>query len=376
MTTTNLLCLPQQCPICRSSEDVEVYRANDDGLIGLVCKECGRSYLTFRIFERLNDLPPSDIFLHRIASHIRKENLTSRYPQIDDAEWTKLRSLLGAQGPSTATTGSAGETPSAGSGDDHSHRSSVVKADPAPLAPEDSWLKIYWLQLVLAVVVYALLGAAFFYISKTPDQWFDFTTGYLLFINLLVLWWYAHTTKRLAETGQKQVEAAQNQYALGLTLRRESNKPFVVLERIIDRDKPGYANYAIRNVGPGVAVNVFVGTPAPGTQDKQNRAGTYRVDSLGALGSGGISILPDRLDRLLCEEQGRSSGVVLIAEGIDTRTDKWTCTLNALTPGGEVLCKIKWPKSYPKTVYELLDSEWTRFGLAQLELREDAKRRG
>jgi hypothetical protein len=50
---SNLLSLPTTCPVCRMSDDVEIYRANDDGMIGLVCKRCGRAYLTFRIFEKI-----------------------------------------------------------------------------------------------------------------------------------------------------------------------------------------------------------------------------------------------------------------------------------------------------------------------------------
>ena len=87
------------------------------------------------------------------------------------------------------------------------------------------WLK-YWPAMVLALIGYVPVCVT------SGGRWLDATTAYVLLVTLVVLWWYAHWTKRLAEIGQEQGEHS-------LTLRHESNKPFVVLERVTDPDRGG-----------------------------------------------------------------------------------------------------------------------------------------
>jgi hypothetical protein len=166
------------------------------------------------------------------------------------------------------------------------------------------------------------------------------------------------------------------QHQLALRQRREVNKPFVVLERVAEADRPGHARYGVRNIGPGVAVNVFHVVSKPGTQTKPNRAGIPTFQSVGALGPGALRVLPDRLEQPLRDARGHGCGLVLLAEGIATRTAKWTCTLNALTPTDEVLCRIQ-PLSVQDMnieVGDVLDATWSAIGQELLALQEDAKR--
>jgi hypothetical protein len=221
--------------------------------------------------------------------------------------------------------------------------------------------------MVLTVAVYGVVLAIVFY-AGAGSKWAEITTAYFAIANLLVLWWYAHNTRQ-------QVEVGLQQYELAFRQRRETNKPFVVIERVTDL-RAGNAHYAIRNIGPGVAVNVFHVVHKPGSVSKIRRAGVPRFESLGALAPGAQRVLPETLEQPLRDAKGESHGAVLVAEGIATRTARWSCTLNALAPSGEVLHRIQ-PLAVQDENIEIsnvLDGAWAEIGFAQLELQEDAKR--
>lgn len=347
-------------------------------MIGLICGHCGRAYLTFRVFEKLADLPEQHQILHRLQVHIRKENLVSSYPHIDLDTWPKLLEQLGVKEPqvhpSPPVTAGSDTLPGPVKAVPTRHTSA-----PAPAVTPDSsdeiWWQAYWVQVVALVVGYSVLLCALFRFG-IQSRWAEISLAYFAVANLIVLWWYAHNTKQQVKIGQRQVETGQQQYELGLRLRRESNKPFVVLERITKPGEANYFHYAIRNVGPGVAANVFHVVPEPGSESKLKPAGVARFESVGALGPGASRALPDKIEEPLRSAGGRSLGVMFVAEGIATRTDRWTGTLNALTPNGEVLHRIQWlnVQRWDMEISEVLDANWATAGLAQLELQEDAKR--
>src|SRR6267142_1129446 len=227
----NLLSLPPECPICKRPDDTTVYRANEDGMIGVVCQRCGRFYLTFRVFEKLADLQPDDPVLHRLASHVRKENLASRYPHLDDGTWAALLAKLGFGGESSRI---ADHSPRPASENPQSPGQVVASS---PDSEQPRWWTAYRKNIGITVAGYAVVWAVLIATGAT-GRWAEVTTAYFAIANLLVLWWYAHSTR-------EQVEVGLRQHELALRQRREANKPFVVLERLIDIDRPGYAHYAV-----------------------------------------------------------------------------------------------------------------------------------
>lgn len=234
-----------------------------------------------------------------------------------------------------------------------------------PGQPQSStrpWWRSWW--ILVAIVGWAA-------VVVWSDKKLEATATYVYFVTLVVLWWYAHLTSRLADVGQQQVALGRQQVEHGYTLRHESNKPFVVLERERDPSREGWFHYWVHNIGPGIAVNVFHVLPNMPTPDEASPV----VNSLGALGPGARRVLPKSLDDHFCGTGSYTRAVALIAEGIYTRTggDRWICTLNALTPTGDVLSRIKWTRTDSKTVSELLDKRWPEIRAALAGLAENAK---
>lgn len=97
------------------------------------------------------------------------------------------------------------------------------------------------------------------------------------------------------------------------------HKPVVVTVREEDPDTHGF-HYYVLNVGRGTAINVWY---AEIVDDKWHKT------SLGALGPGGRRLLPSLADTRLCDEVNAMLRHVLVAEGIATRTNRWTLTGNA-----------------------------------------------
>jgi hypothetical protein len=220
------------------------------------------------------------------------------------------------------------------------------------------WLPTYGLAVAVAVLGYVATVLSLVLFFPKADK-IAVTDAYVTIVGLVVLCWYAHLTRRIAETG--------------VTVREEANKPFVVLERGTDPDRPGYFQYWSHNIGPGVAVNVFHVAPS----DAPETAG-YVVSSLGALGPQARRLLPAQLNSHYCEANGQALTVALVAEGIYTRTggNRWMCTLNALTPTGEVLHQIRWTNTGRKTILKLLEERWADIRPDLIHLAKDARENG
>jgi len=150
-------------------------------------------------------------------------------------------------------------------------------------------------------------------------------SGLLLFDNLCVLWWYAHTTQELAV-------AAQDEAGQRIREWRIENKPVVFL----DRDAtPSNASadrhvmpYVVRNVGPGIAINVYILSAQVD--------GRWDVDAIGALEPGACRALPEHVDQLLEAHAGRLSGRLVVAEAMRMRTAQWMVTVNMPDNTGQV----------------------------------------
>lgn len=202
-------------------------------------------------------------------------------------------------------------------------------------------------------------GLAFGYVASLVllwtaglgSEWISATTAYFVAANLVVLWWYADTTRLLLESTRKQVAVSQAQYVHALRISRIGHKPFVVVERIQRED--GYFHYYVRNIGPGLAVNVWF--------IREAADGSYIRQSLGALGPNGSRVLFGAFEGDLCNRDGVFP-FALLAEGLLSRTAQWTATVNVRerTRGGEMLSQ---PLPLRQTrvarnIEKLLADEW------------------
>ena len=191
-------------------------------------------------------------------------------------------------------------------------------------------------------------------------------SGLLLFDTLVMVWWYAALTRHLRDAARtqidiaaQQVEAAKKQFGLAWTQRREANKPFVVVarQRRPDRERlQGAENfgYVVRNIGTGLAVNVHYAV----ADDK----GRLELSSLGSLAGLGETPIPLFFERRLVDQAGYPRHIVIVAEGLMTRTNRWNVTINVLLPGTDVRHGIAWGKSVAfqgdQTVGENLIRVW------------------
>ena len=125
--------------------------------------------------------------------------------------------------------------------------------------------------------------------------------GLLLFDTLVVVGIYTLATWRLVEASVVE--------------RSDRYKPLVVTVTDL-------GHYAVRNIGPGPALNVYVVVPV-GPYDPN-------VHRVGALGAGGHVIPPPQYFAL----QGAPVNHIVITEALRSRTWQWSASLNVVTPHG------------------------------------------
>lgn len=190
-------------------------------------------------------------------------------------------------------------------------------------------------------------------------------SGLLLLDNLVILWWYAHTTHELAVAAKDQTRQQVREW-------RIHNKPVVFLDRgtapsRASADSHAMA-YVVRNVGPGIAINVYILTAQVD--------GKWDVTPMGALEAGGSRLLPEHTDQLLEAHAGRLAGRLVVAEAMRMRTAQWMVTVNMPDGTGQIrhgyLSESVGDDAH--TLQELVDSHGvefretlTRFGSAPNE---------
>jgi hypothetical protein len=159
--------------------------------------------------------------------------------------------------------------------------------------------------LAANILVWTAFRFTVFQSFKPPDLWqaqMALAQGLLLVDTLLVIWWYTDRTAALCRTSQQQFG-----HAVGVERIRQ--KPFVVANRL-ELQRDGYG-YFIRNIGEGLAVNVWY--------VEEQSDGAFLKQPLGALGSDDSKRLPADVDRRLCDQDGLFP-FALAAEGLITRT--------------------------------------------------------
>ena len=151
-------------------------------------------------------------------------------------------------------------------------------------------------------------------------------SGILVFANLIVLWWYALRTEDLAEISRDQHALATKQYL-------EANKPIVVVTPVRTPLDANNVHYALSNIGPGIAVNIYEITITGG----KTRQATFTY--LGGLGPGADRLLPPDIAVRFQEAamNGREAQMILLTETMFTRTAPWIGTINRLVANGEVV---------------------------------------
>lgn len=184
-------------------------------------------------------------------------------------------------------------------------------------------------------------------------EWVNVTAAYFVIANLFVLWWYADTTKQLLDVSRAQVATSGDQLAETIRASRIAHKPFVVIEGI--QKDHGWFHYFVRNIGPGLAVNVWLLREAPN--------GEPLPQSLGSLGPGDSRLLFGPLEKELCDQAGVYP-IALFAEGLITRTAQWTATINVRerASGSEMRNKpfeIR-IKDTARTFEQLVAEEWVQ----------------
>lgn len=192
---------------------------------------------------------------------------------------------------------------------------------------------LFWIAILAATNVAVWAGLEWSWHSWPPtDLWavrMYLASGLLLFDNLCILWWYAHTTRQLGLAAGRQAAAAEQQMAATekqLTLAQQEyrdtwlerwreNKPVVFSQWGLD------GNPEIKNAGAGMAVNVYVLAV--------DRNGAPRHEVLGVVRPGEVVRVRGNAEQLI-----RSPAHVLIAEGIASRTRRWNPTFNWQRQGG------------------------------------------
>lgn len=202
----------------------------------------------------------------------------------------------------------------------------------------------------LSLVTVALIAAIEVWLWLFPEpggKWSVRVAGWsavLLFANLIVLWWYAKRT----EQNVRLFSVAQ----------RQANKPIVTIDYRPDDSTSG-GHYWIRNVGPGVSINVWL---------LSFDNGCVVLESIGALGPHDSRHPPSPV-RVALEHR---TAVIVCAEGLVSRTAQWTVTVSAR--GGAStkelsthLCPLSEETTrslahgIPLPFNELLRSEWRSF---------------
>ncbi len=162
----------------------------------------------------------------------------------------------------------------------------------------------------------------------------------LLFDILAVVWW--HT------------DVASRQLRLAETTRAEVNKPFAVIDRKrlpeAEATPGGCVRYTVRNIGPGLAVNVFYVV--------EDDAG-LAIRSIGALSGHGERALPEALESPFRDARAAHQ-FVIVSEGVVSQPSRWTVTANVLLPTGEVAHRVVWlePEKRSDSLRQWLEWHW------------------
>jgi hypothetical protein len=168
----------------------------------------------------------------------------------------------------------------------------------------------HWaLGLVLLLLLNVIAFAAFERwrpAHLSYDGLWETRTGFLstllLFDNLLAVWWYSVMTR-------EQLNVAKQQADLENEARRQQHQPVVVTRR--DRTS---GKYFLRNVGAGLALNVYGVWP--------DQKGDYSTLRFGSLGAGAERPLAGFEEIIVLPKLGHGGGPhLVIAEGVHTRTN-------------------------------------------------------
>ena len=193
-------------------------------------------------------------------------------------------------------------------------------------------------------VICAVLGYIFVAGLNHVYGWrkgIEATSVYLLLLNLGVFWWYAHLTRELANAAREQAQVTADQFDLSARSWEATNQPVAVLERRRETQLKEFAKrlegilYRVRNIGPGLAVNVYLVEARA-----QYEFGPVR--NVGSLESGGELLVSSDLERSFAAASNRVLRFVLVAEAVDViGGHRWFTTLNVRTPDGEVHHRVK-----------------------------------
>lgn len=135
-----------------------------------------------------------------------------------------------------------------------------------------------------------------------------------------------------------------------------ANKPIVFFDANVTIDARGVraVHYVARNVGTGLAVNVYEVKPRDG--------GGWSIASIGAIEPGGQRDLWAAVEDPLRDHQGRMPHRVLVTEAVKSRTQQWIVTLNALDRNGGVRhLFVDFDPEREMTLADLLDEHGARF---------------
>ena len=151
----------------------------------------------------------------------------------------------------------------------------------------------------------------------------------LLFDNLVVVWLYVRFTADLVSASHQQYEVTKEELQLArkeaqavAADRLQANKPIVVTIR--EEDKVGGYRYYIHNVGRGTAINVWYA---------DLHDDVWRIQSQAALGAGEQRLLLGEVEGRLRNNPGEFKHLI-VAEGIPTRTTRWTVSINVRSKVG------------------------------------------
>jgi hypothetical protein len=186
------------------------------------------------------------------------------------------------------------------------------------LEPYHPWLKTLAVINLIGWAVFELWVS--FVASPAPDVvWRARTSVWvalLLFDVVAVVWWYG--------------DVASRQHRLAEAMHSDIHRPFVVIDRARGPEPEPMTGptYVVRNVGPGLSVNVFY------VVDED--AG-LAIHTLGALEGHGERGLPDALGRSLRNARGAVLQFAVVSERLAGHNGRWTVTANMLMPNGEVV---------------------------------------
>lgn len=221
---------------------------------------------------------------------------------------------------------------------------SIVRA----LEPYHAWVKVLVaIDLIgwAAFELWAHLEVASGY-GWTHEGWWNARTSVWLtllpFDNLLISWWHW--------------DLANKQHRLTETTRSDVNRPFAVIDRQrgpeAERAPGEHARYVLRNIGTGLAVNVF--------HVVEDDAG-LAIRSLGALAGRTERALPESLEQPLRDARGAAHQFVIVSEALASHPGRWTVTANVLLSTGEVAHRVVWLESEKRSdsLRAWLDWHWS-----------------